>query len=152
LDVTFFGIAVRIAAGAPYLRGVILDADKSLPAKTFEYTTSAAADLASQIKTLSDGLAAQLTLPKTTVDRLVLRQGDGGGRAGATTAAVITFRAEGAALYVSRATCADVRVLNGPNIGRACGGDKVEAERQAREIVSADFVIAGSAALAARNL
>ena len=148
----YFGIAVRVAKGAPYLRGVILDADPTIPTKVFEYTSSSDADLAVQIQALADGLSSQLRLQAQGAKRVVLRQGDGGGRAGATAAAVVTFRAEGAALYVARKVCVDVRVLNGPNVGRACGGDKLEAERQAREIVDEAFVIAASAALAARGL
>ena len=140
------GIAVRIESSKPRLRGVILDGESIT---TFDYLAADSSDVAEKIVTIADGLDGRLAALHD-IQRIVIRQGDDGKRGGLTATTLLRLRAEGAAIYVARQRCRDVRVMSGPDVGRACGGDLASAEEQAKEIAPATWKVAASAALAAR--
>ena len=149
---SFVGIAVRVTGGAPYLRGVVLDDPNAGDQDRFEFRPTATEDLPTQILGIADGLAGRLEVLTTPLTRVVLRLGDE--RQGHAKGPIqARTRTEGAVLYVARRFCVDVRALHGPDIGRACGTDRDGAEAQARTLMgAADWVVAGSAALAAQSL
>lgn len=148
----FVGIAVRISKGRPHLRGVFLDEPSTGEVRTFDFLPASGLEVADMIHSVADGLAGQFAASTSEVVRVVIRQADDGERGGMTGARLLRARTEGAAAYVARNECSDVRILNGPAVGRACGGDRSDAEDQASRIVASEWVVAGSAALAAKNL
>jgi hypothetical protein len=151
--VAFVGITVRAKASRPYLRGVVLDDPTagSTPL-TFAHGSNAGQTLAEQVHGLADALRTALTAVTSGVDAVVVREADDGRRGGLTAGRKARARGEGVALDVARAITARVEVMNGPAIGRACGGNLASAEVAAAAIVSVDWVEAASAALAARSL
>lgn len=149
---TYVGVAVRISKGKPHLRGVLLDHPAPGDVQTFDYLPPSGAEATDMIHSIADGLAARLAAVQPGIVRVVLRQADDGRRGGMTSSAVLRARAEGAAAYVARQECPDVRILNGPAVGRACGDDLADAEEQATRIAGSVWTVAGSAALAAKNL
>lgn len=147
------GITVRVKAGRPYLRGVILDEPAGgAAAVTFDHSASPGQTLAEQVHGLADALRTALTAVTSGVDVVVVREADDGQRGGLTSGRKARARAEGAVLDVARARTTKVEVMNGPQVGRACGGNLASAEALAAAEVTADWVEAGSAALAARSL
>lgn len=118
--------------------------------RTFEYRALAGASSPDMIYSTADGLSGYLAAMNGRVDRVVVRQADDGQRSGMTTDRVLRSRTEGAVVYVARKDCADVRIMTGPTVGRACGGDLAHAEAQALLIVPTVWKVAGSAALAAK--
>lgn len=149
-NVSFLGLAVRAAKGAPYLRAVLLGDRTQGVLDRFEFAPTAADDLPEQILSLADGLAGHLAVLGEPPTRVVLRQGDERQGHG-TGVRIARTRAEGAVLYVARHVCDDVQVMNGPAIGRACGSDKAAVEQEAARLVPEPWVVAASAALAARG-
>lgn len=148
----YVGLAARIKNGKPHLRGVVLDDPDPGDVRTFDYTPPSGTEPADMIHSVCDGLAGQFANVKTGVTRVVIRQADDGGRGGMTKARVLRARAEGGVAYVAREECSDVRILSGPNVGRACGDNLADAEEQAKQIAAAVWKEAASAALAAKGL
>lgn len=144
----FVGIAVRTENKRARLRGIVLDGSD---VKTFDYPATDTNDIAVKVATIADGLDGSLSA-FDDIQRIVVRQGDDGQRAGLTAAVVQRLRTEGAAIYVARQRCSDVRVLSGPQIGRACGGNLADAETAAVDIAAPTWKVAASAALAAQSL
>lgn len=142
----YVGIAVRVEQGKPRLRGVVPDGTDVV---TFDYLAPDTDDVAEKIIAISDGLDGRLNA-LSGIARIVVRQGDDGARGGLTGPTVLRLRAEGAAIYVARQYCSDVRVMSGPQVGAACGGGLADAEEQAKQIAAATWKVAASAALAAR--
>jgi len=147
------GITVRVKGGRPHLRGVVLDdpSDDS-PPRTFSHLASSADGLAEQVHGVADALRTQLTALAGSLTALVVREADDGARGGLTSGRKARARAEGAVLDVGRARTQRVQVMSGPQVGRACGGNLQTAEALAAEQVDAEWIEAGSAALAARSL
>lgn len=146
----YVGIAIRINKGRPHLRGVLLDEPAPGDVRTFDYLPQAGAEASDMIHSVADGLAGQLAAVTGGITRVVVRQADDGQRGGMTAERVLRARAEGAAAYVARRECSDVRILNGPAVGRACGGNLSNAEDQAARIAPDVWRVAASAALAAK--
>ncbi|QWC86420.1 hypothetical protein KLP28_06990 [Nocardioidaceae bacterium] len=144
----YVGIAVRIEQGKPRLRGVVLDGTN---VATFDYLAPDTDDVAEKIIAISDGLDGRLSA-LSAIERIVVRQGDDGARGGLTGPTVLRLRAEGAAIYIARQYCSDVRVFSGPQVGTACGNGLADAEEQAKKIAAAKWKVAASAALAARSV
>lgn len=142
----YVGLAVRVEKGKPRLRSVVLDGTDVV---TFDYLAPDTDDVAEKIAAISDGLDGRLNA-LSGIERIVVRQGDDGARGGLTAPTVLRLRAEGAAIYLARQHCNDVRVMSGPQVGAACGGDLAGAEEQAKQIAPAAWKVSASAALAAQ--
>jgi hypothetical protein len=151
--VAVVGITVRAKASRPYLRGVVLDEPTpGSPALTFEYTSNAGQSLADQVHGLANALRTSLKAVTSGVEAVIIREADDGPRGGLTAGRKARVRGEGAALDAARSITAKVELMNGPAIGRACGGNLASAEAAASALVEAVWVEAGSAAIAARSL
>lgn len=148
---SYVGVAVRIVRGRPHLRGVVLDEPSVGAVRTFDYLPPAGVQAPDMIRSVADGLAGQLAGVESAVLRLVIRQADDGRHGGMTAGRVLRARAEGAIAYVAKLECSDVQILDGPAIGRAFGGSLASAESSALQIVAKDWMVAASAALAARS-
>lgn len=144
------GVTVRTTKGRPHLRGVVLD--QGNVTRTFQHLPSTAENLAEQIHGLADALRTELTALPSALAAVVVREADDGARGGLTAGRKARARAEGAVLDVARQRTTKVAVMNGPQVGRACGDNLAAAEALAAERVESEWVEAASAALAADTL
>lgn len=147
----FLGLAARVKKEVPFLRGVLLSDDGLSVIDSFEFTALPTEDLAEQIHGLASALQGRLSTMTSSLDRVIIRTGDESQGFGKKPIQTRT-RVEGALLLVARTACTDVRLLRGPDVGRACGTNRDGAEAEASGLVAADYVVAASAALAAAKL
>lgn len=145
------GIAVRAKNTRPLVRGVVLEEDGST--RTFEHFAAGTEDQPAQIHSIADAVRTELTGVTSGIDAVVMREADDGARGGLTKGRKARARGEGAVLDAVRALTPSVAVMNGPQVGRACGGNLAYAEAQAADLaLGEDWIVAASAAIAARSL
>ncbi len=144
-------MTVRTKRGCPYLRGVVLEGQAVI--RTFQYLASGTDSEADQVQAVANSFATAMVGLPAKPSAVVVREADDAVRGGLTAARKTRLRCEGAVLHEARRLTTAVTVMNGPQIGRACGGSLSDAEEQAKSIANVvDDVPSTSAALAARSI
>jgi hypothetical protein len=133
------------------VRGIILDTDTDSMAAKVEHIPDSRHNEAMQTREARDALATALRAHN--IAAAVLLEADYHPQAGRSAGSKNRMRLEGACLSACRDHTATVEVMNGPALGRACGGQKEDALAAGRKLgVPEDLVEAAAAALAAKSL
>jgi hypothetical protein len=145
------GLQVTSLRSRRIVRGVILDTDTDSMAANVEHIPDPRHNEAMQTREARDAIATALRAHN--IAAAVLLEADYHPQAGKSAGSKNRMRLEGACLSACRDHTPTVEVMNGPALGRACGGKKEDALAAARRVgVPDDLVEAAAAALAAKSL
>ncbi|MGH3556006.1 MAG: hypothetical protein ACRDTK_00535 [Mycobacterium sp.] len=146
------GLHVATQGNKRVIRGVLLDpTNDSVLSPPIEHLPDRGHDEATQVREARDAVASALRAHE--IAAAVLREADYHFRRGVTDGTKRRLRLEGVCLAACREKTSLVEVMDGPALGRACGGNKDAAFDAARILgVSENLVEATAAALAAKSL
>ncbi|MBF6127842.1 hypothetical protein [Nocardia brasiliensis] len=145
------GLQVAAQNGKRVVRGVVLNTSDDSVVAIIEHVPNVDHNEATQAREARDAVASNLRAFEVTA--AVVFEADYHPRAGLTDGTKSRLRLEGACLTACREIITTVEVMNGPKLGRACGGNKDDALGAAKDLgVDNKLVDAAAAALAAKSL
>jgi hypothetical protein len=144
------GLNVKTHNNKRVVCGVILDAANDSLVATIEHVPNLRDGEAKKAYEAHKTLAT--ALKGKDIDAAVLLEADYNTRQALSAGVKERLRLEGVCLAASRERIAVVEIVNGPELGRACGTDKAGALRAAEKLgVESVLVEAAAAALAAKS-